>query len=59
VTRAVIDEGVATRRTRRVPLASPVPAYVVYMTAVAEADGTVRFLDDPYGLDAAVVAQLD
>jgi murein L,D-transpeptidase YcbB/YkuD len=57
-TRAEIDAGVATRQTKRVALAAPVPIYVVYMTAAADADGSVRFLDDPYGLDAALAAQL-
>ena len=57
--RARIDGGVAARLTKRVPLSSGVPVYVVYMTAVAGPDGTVRFLDDPYRLDAAIAAQLD
>jgi L,D-transpeptidase YcbB len=57
--RAQIDDGVATRQTRRVPLANPISVYVVYMTAVAGPEGTVRFLDDPYRLDAAIAAQLD
>jgi murein L,D-transpeptidase YcbB/YkuD len=57
--RAQIDAGVAARQTRRAPLASPVPVYVVYMTAVAGPDGTVRFLDDPYRLDAAIASELD
>jgi murein L,D-transpeptidase YcbB/YkuD len=59
VTRTEIDEGVAARRTRRIALARPVPVYVVYMTAVADVDGGVRYLDDPYRLDAAVATQLD
>jgi murein L,D-transpeptidase YcbB/YkuD len=58
-TRAEIDGGVAARQTRRVPLARPIPVYVVYMTAVAGPEGTVRFLDDPYRLDGAIAAQLD
>lgn len=56
--RSQIDDGVAARQTKRLPLASPIPVYVVYMTAVAGPDGTVRFLDDPYRLDAAIAAQL-
>lgn len=57
--RAQIDAGVAARQTKRVPLESPISVYVVYMTAVAGPDGAVRFLDDPYRLDAAIAAQLD
>lgn len=57
--RATIDAGVAARQTRRVPLTAPVPIYIVYMTAIARADGTVQYYDDPYELDAAIAAQLD
>jgi murein L,D-transpeptidase YcbB/YkuD len=57
--RAQIDAGVAARQTRRAPLASPVPVYVVYMTAVAGPDGTVSFHNDPYRLDAAIASELD
>jgi murein L,D-transpeptidase YcbB/YkuD len=58
-TRSQIDGGVSARQTRRVPLTNAVPVFVVYMTAVVETDGTVRFLDDPYQLDGAIAAQLD
>lgn len=56
--RAMIDEAVAARQTRRVPLAGPVPIHVVYLTAVAGADGSVEYLGDPYSLDAALAAKL-
>lgn len=58
-TRAAIDAAIDARQTKRVPLATPVPVYIVYMTAVPGPDGTVRYLDDPYKLDAAIAAQLD
>ena len=58
-TRPEIDSVVAAGKLRRIPLASPVPVYVVYMTAVVDADGRVRFVNDPYGLDAAIAAELD
>jgi murein L,D-transpeptidase YcbB/YkuD len=57
-TRAMIDEGVAARQTKRVPLAAPIPIHMVYLTAVAAADGSVEYLDDPYSLDAAIAAKL-
>jgi murein L,D-transpeptidase YcbB/YkuD len=57
-TRAMIDDGVAARRTRRVPLAAAVPVHVVYLTAFAKPDGTIDYLDDPYSLDAALTAKL-
>jgi murein L,D-transpeptidase YcbB/YkuD len=53
-----IADTVAGLRTTRVPLPRPVPVYVVYMTAVADEDGAVRYLDDPYKLDKAIEAQL-
>jgi murein L,D-transpeptidase YcbB/YkuD len=42
-----------------VALSTPVPVYVVYMTAVPQADGSVLYLKDPYDQDAPVVAQLN
>jgi L,D-transpeptidase YcbB len=58
-TRSMIDEVVATRKTRRVALDQPVPVYTVYLTAYADADGAVRYLDDPYSLDPALNRLLD
>lgn len=56
--RARIDAVVASRATTRVGLSAPVPAYVVYLSAVPQADGTVLYLKDPYGLDRTLVAKL-
>lgn len=56
--RAAIDTEVASRQTKRVPLAAPIPIHIVYLTAVAGADGSVAYLDDPYSLDAAIAAKL-
>lgn len=41
-------------RTLEVPLSSPIPVLLVYGTAVVAEDGTVRFLEDVYGHDAAL-----
>jgi len=57
--RARIDSVVASRVTTRVGLSAPLPAYIVYLTAVPQADGGVLYLKDPYKLDAAVAAKLD
>jgi murein L,D-transpeptidase YcbB/YkuD len=57
--RGRIDEAVTTRKTTRVPLEQPLPVYTVYMTAFAAADGSVRYFDDPYGLDDVVNRLLD
>jgi murein L,D-transpeptidase YcbB/YkuD len=56
--RARIDATVASRATTRVVLPSPLPVYVVYMTAVAQPDGKMAYLKDPYKLDATLVAKL-
>ena len=42
-----------------VRLAQPVPVYLVYLTVASADDGSVRFLDDLYGRDAALVNALD
>ena len=36
---------------RTVKLTQPLPVHIGYWTAWADADGSVRFFDDPYGLD--------
>ena len=57
--RARIDEVVASGEVTTVTLAATVPVHIVYLTAVPDAEGGVRFVDDVYGRDAAVVAALD
>jgi murein L,D-transpeptidase YcbB/YkuD len=51
------DDGIRAAMQReqplRVDLAEPVKVYIVYGTAIAREDGSVLFLDDLYGLDAA------
>jgi murein L,D-transpeptidase YcbB/YkuD len=48
---ARIQAALAGPRTESVPLAHPVPVYVLYVTAVPR-DGEVHFFPDVYGLDA-------
>lgn len=57
-TQARIDQVLETKRTTRVPLEQAVPVHIVYMTAFAGDDGTIRYSDDPYSLDGAIVRQL-
>lgn len=56
-----IDAAIATGKTRTVSLPKPVPVYVLYETAFADADGTVEFRTDIYDrdgrLDEALVAR--
>jgi murein L,D-transpeptidase YcbB/YkuD len=56
--RAMIDSIVANGETRRVPLQTPIPIYIVYFTAIADPEDGVRYLEDPYNLDAATAAQM-
>lgn len=56
--RTVIDGRIAGGTTLRLPLSRPLPIYVVYQTALAEPDGSIRYLNDSYDLDAAVAVAL-
>ncbi|MCC7258429.1 MAG: L,D-transpeptidase family protein [Gammaproteobacteria bacterium] len=57
--RAALEAGIATGRTQRVSLRTPVPVLLVYLTAVVDPDGVVRFSRDVYGRDPALQAALD
>jgi murein L,D-transpeptidase YcbB/YkuD len=41
-----------------IALSRPIPVHVTYFTAVADADGKVRFTGDPYGKDAGLATAL-
>jgi murein L,D-transpeptidase YcbB/YkuD len=51
-TRDKIVAAMHSGREQHVALKRPIPVYIVYETAWADADGTVHFLDDVYGHDA-------
>ena len=55
---AAIEQAIAGGATRRLPIPSTVPIYVVYFTAVADAAGSTAFYDDLYGRDAPLIAAL-
>jgi len=57
--RKALEAAIATGKTRRVRLRSPVPVLLVYLTAVADRSGVTRFYRDVYGRDAALLAALD
>ncbi len=57
--RAQIDAAVASGAETRVDLLAPVPVYVVYMTAVDDSCGGVRYLTDIYGRDDAILEALE
>jgi murein L,D-transpeptidase YcbB/YkuD len=57
--RAAIDKALESRVTRTVKLDKPVPILIMYLTAIAEPDGQVRFYRDVYKRDAALLQALD
>jgi murein L,D-transpeptidase YcbB/YkuD len=57
-TAARIDGAIATGVSTPVSLSQPVPVAIVYLTAVSDAAGNVRMLNDIYGRDAGVAAAL-
>ncbi|MBI2377162.1 MAG: L,D-transpeptidase family protein [Deltaproteobacteria bacterium] len=48
---ADVDHALAASKTRVVTLGAPVPVILIYSTAVARPDGTIRFFEDIYGHD--------
>jgi len=53
-----IDQAIATGSTTRSALPQPVPVFVIYETAFADADGRLQFRPDVYGRDAEIWTQL-
>ncbi|ATE64335.1 L,D-transpeptidase family protein [Rhizorhabdus dicambivorans] len=54
-----LDDALAEpSKTRTFQLGRSIPVYLVYFTAQAERDGSIRFVGDPYGRDAALLRQL-
>ena len=49
-----INQAIATGSTTLGNLPRPVPVFVVYETAFADADGRLQFIADPYGRDAEI-----
>ncbi len=54
--RAQVDAAIARSDTRRVPLETQPPVFVVYRTVVATPDGRATFRPDVYGWDAMLGA---
>ena len=53
-----LDDLIATGETSRQPVASPLPVYFQYWTALAGDDGTAMFREDVYQRDAQLIAAL-
>lgn len=54
-----IDQAIATGSTTYSTLSAPVPVFVVYETAFADANGRLQFRPDVYGRDAEIWQSLD
>jgi murein L,D-transpeptidase YcbB/YkuD len=52
-TTARIQDAMHAGEERTVKLKEPLPVHIGYWTAWVEPDGSVKFLDDPYGIDRA------
>lgn len=54
-----IDQAIGAGETKRVFLKAVVPVYLLYLTSVADDDGTVSFYDDVYGRDQRLQSALE
>ena len=54
-----VDEALAQPKTKVLQLQKSMPVYIVYFTAQADANGTIRYLDDPYARDTKLTARLN
>jgi murein L,D-transpeptidase YcbB/YkuD len=52
LSREHIAAGLGRRTSRTVPLAEPLPTYLVYRTVLVKNDGTIQFRPDIYGYDS-------
>jgi len=50
-TRGAIEAGIAEGVTRKVPLAGPMPVFILYWTAWVDRSGVLQLREDVYGLD--------
>jgi len=57
-TPAQIEAAMTSGVNRTVPLEAPIPVIVFYTTAIVDAEGRARFLDDIYGHDRRLLAAL-
>ncbi len=55
----ILEDSIAQGATQTIPLSQPTPVYLLYLTAVADENGAVAYLNDINRRDAALVARLD
>ena len=53
-----LEEAIAGGGSPRIPVARPLPVYILYWTAFVGPDGLVQFRDDVYGRDRRLAAAL-
>lgn len=53
-----LDAMIATGKTERLPLPAPLPVYLLYWTAIADANGNTQFRPDRYDRDPPLIARL-
>lgn len=53
-----MEEAMARSTPLTVPITERIPVYVLYVTAIAERDGSVRFFDDIYGHDRTLQSSI-
>lgn len=53
-----VDSAVAAGTTETIPLATPLPIYLLYWTAFVDADGATEFRPDIYGRDRRLIDAL-
>lgn len=58
-TQEAIETAIAAGATEEIPLSTPMPVYLFYITAAATEAGDIVYSDDIYGRDAALIAALD
>ncbi len=58
-TRAALESAIASRQTRTLSLARPIPMLILYWTASADLHGELHFYRDVYRRDAALLRALD
>jgi murein L,D-transpeptidase YcbB/YkuD len=53
-----IDSTLVSAKERRVDLTARVPVHILYFTAVADPDGSLRLINDVYGRDGRLITAL-
>jgi murein L,D-transpeptidase YcbB/YkuD len=53
-----LEEAIEGGGSPRIPVARPLPVYILYWTAFVGPDGLVEFRDDVYGRDRRLAAAL-